>query len=588
MILGRTDSYSLLKRIDATLSGVVEEPPPVNSVEPSLDNLAPIEGDTLTINNGTWDNHPTSFTYQWLYSDGIAAFAPIPGATAQTYVVSGYPVDTIITATVRAHNAAGHSGKIGMIDPAVVTEESDLVYTLIQQANVFGTDGDDTVTVALPQAVGSGNHILFIGCQFQTTPATIIGLSAGGVPIPITTTQGLSSDANGQACAYVIGNTPAATPLTVTFDRACNANVAVYEIGYTGVGHPELDLATHRVIPSAGTSVNGPDCEISVGNAVIFQIGAAKFPAVITGVNAPYAANLANPSGQAWTVALNQTAYTIPAWTQNTVSNCHFTTVVFGKNAEPFANRLYCDFSAGTDGLAATEALLRASTHGWCGGVWVFGNGGGSGAPMKFKAGGFGLLNDTPRLPDGKIFPAGSGAGFCLEFLTAEQISYFVFEAMSGAGAGGGVKSPNVSCGCWIWSDVPDGDGTNVDIFAGQGGAGLNFVNAKAHLNGLGQRAVSMEVGAGGGNGTAGFIRTPPNNWQFQTWLYRKVGDHEIKIYDSTGTLIDTLAQFSNGLATWNQLGIGNSSNSSVPTSGFRYRFSNLVIDLDGTWPLLP
>lgn len=76
-------------------------PVPVNTVAPVIsgDNVV---GATLTSTTGTWDNTPTSYTYQWR-----RAGVDIGGATASTYVVVPADENKPITCFVIASNASG-------------------------------------------------------------------------------------------------------------------------------------------------------------------------------------------------------------------------------------------------------------------------------------------------------------------------------------------------------------------------------------------------------------------------------------------------------------------------------------------------
>src|SRR5437764_6915523 len=93
-----TDSYSYSVRL---LVGTVA--PPVNTAPPAISGT-PAVAQTLTCSNGSWDNNPTSFAYQW-NQDG----APIPGATSQTYVVQPGDQGHTLTCTVTAHNDGGET-----------------------------------------------------------------------------------------------------------------------------------------------------------------------------------------------------------------------------------------------------------------------------------------------------------------------------------------------------------------------------------------------------------------------------------------------------------------------------------------------
>lgn len=62
--------------------------------------------DTITMDDGTWDNVPTSFTYIWRRSD-IAQ--TIVGATSNTYRITYDDVGHALTGRIVAHNAFGDS-----------------------------------------------------------------------------------------------------------------------------------------------------------------------------------------------------------------------------------------------------------------------------------------------------------------------------------------------------------------------------------------------------------------------------------------------------------------------------------------------
>ncbi len=74
---------------------------PSNTGVPAITGTAQ-EGQTLTASTGTWDNAPTSYTYQWKRNG-----ANISGATASTYPLVAADVGTVITVTVTATNTAG-------------------------------------------------------------------------------------------------------------------------------------------------------------------------------------------------------------------------------------------------------------------------------------------------------------------------------------------------------------------------------------------------------------------------------------------------------------------------------------------------
>ena len=86
---------------------------PVNTVAPALSYGNRVEGQLVTTDNGTWDNSPTSFTYQW-YRDAT----PISGETLNEYALDAADADTYVSCQVTAINAGGSS----------TPEPSDAIY----------------------------------------------------------------------------------------------------------------------------------------------------------------------------------------------------------------------------------------------------------------------------------------------------------------------------------------------------------------------------------------------------------------------------------------------------------------------------
>jgi hypothetical protein len=96
---------------------------PQNTAAPTISGQAR-EGSTLTANNGTWSNAPTSFAYQWqrCASDGTGC-ANISGATAKTYMLVAADVDHRVRVVVTATNADG-SASANSAPSAIVSATS--------------------------------------------------------------------------------------------------------------------------------------------------------------------------------------------------------------------------------------------------------------------------------------------------------------------------------------------------------------------------------------------------------------------------------------------------------------------------------
>jgi hypothetical protein len=92
---------------------------PVLQVAPTISGTT-TSGQTLTAGNGTWQNSPTSYTYQWLRCDAVGANpVAIGGATGSTYVLQdidvGYTIAVVVTAVNGAGSAPASSGAVGPI-----------------------------------------------------------------------------------------------------------------------------------------------------------------------------------------------------------------------------------------------------------------------------------------------------------------------------------------------------------------------------------------------------------------------------------------------------------------------------------------
>jgi hypothetical protein len=94
--LGPTQMGSILTSL------VGQTLPPANTVAPVASGTL-VHPSTLTVTNGTWDNNPSTYTYQWL-----RAGAPIFNATATTYVTAAADVSFLISCRVTAYNGNGN------------------------------------------------------------------------------------------------------------------------------------------------------------------------------------------------------------------------------------------------------------------------------------------------------------------------------------------------------------------------------------------------------------------------------------------------------------------------------------------------
>jgi hypothetical protein len=93
--------------------------PPANTDLPAISGTT-TQGETLNASNGSWDNSPTDFAYQWQRCDVGDSCSDISLATSASYILVPADVDSTILVVVTASNAYGSSS------PAI-SEETDTV-----------------------------------------------------------------------------------------------------------------------------------------------------------------------------------------------------------------------------------------------------------------------------------------------------------------------------------------------------------------------------------------------------------------------------------------------------------------------------
>jgi hypothetical protein len=104
---------SLLLALGAVVTGVLavaaSAAPPANTTAPTISGT-PKVGSTLTANDGSWTNSPTSYTYQWqrCASDGRAC-GDIVAGTSRTYSPTNGDVGHALRVVVTAVNAEGRA-----------------------------------------------------------------------------------------------------------------------------------------------------------------------------------------------------------------------------------------------------------------------------------------------------------------------------------------------------------------------------------------------------------------------------------------------------------------------------------------------
>jgi hypothetical protein len=142
---------------------------PTNSQPPTISGTAQV-GSTLTAQNGTWTNAPTSYTYQWRRCDeNGGSCSSISGATDKTYTLKQVDQGNTLRVVVAAHNADG-AGSSTSVPTAVIAAAA----AATPQPSATGcpktTQGQTSVSV---NDVASPSRLQID--TFGATPAVIAG-----------------------------------------------------------------------------------------------------------------------------------------------------------------------------------------------------------------------------------------------------------------------------------------------------------------------------------------------------------------------------------------------------------------------------
>jgi hypothetical protein len=104
-----------------TGAAVAQSGAPVNTSAPVVSGQ-PYVGKTLTTTTGTWQNNPTSYTYQWVRCDAMGNNCiQISGATSKTYTPTSADVNHRLEAWVTATNSSGTTGPVNSKPTDVIT-----------------------------------------------------------------------------------------------------------------------------------------------------------------------------------------------------------------------------------------------------------------------------------------------------------------------------------------------------------------------------------------------------------------------------------------------------------------------------------
>ena len=145
---------------------------PANTVPPTITGT-PTVGQTLTAQDGTWTNSPTSYTYQWMRCNGGGnKCANIAGATQKTYTLVAADAGHTIKVQVTATNASGSASATSAPTAAVATGTSSAAPKNTSPPTISGTAKVGQTLTADPGS-WSGNPTTY-AYQWQRCDADVV------------------------------------------------------------------------------------------------------------------------------------------------------------------------------------------------------------------------------------------------------------------------------------------------------------------------------------------------------------------------------------------------------------------------------
>lgn len=161
---------------------------PANTVAPAVTGTATV-GSTLTTDNGTWSNTPTSYSYQWQRDNtGGGTYSNITSATSSSYTLvdadDGCNIRCVVTATNASGSASANSNALGAVVEPVATNSAAPVASGTAQVNA-------TVSATTGTWTHMGGSVATYAYQWQDSAngttgwANIVGATSSNYTIAV-------------------------------------------------------------------------------------------------------------------------------------------------------------------------------------------------------------------------------------------------------------------------------------------------------------------------------------------------------------------------------------------------------------------
>jgi len=249
---------------------VTASPPaaPTSSTAPAVTGQ-PVQGQTLTTNNGSWTGNPTSYTYHWQdCNTSGASCANISGATSTTYTLQASDVGDTIRSVVTATNAGG-STPSSSGPTATVTAPAPAAPTNSTAPTVTGqTVQGQTLTTTNGGWTGSPTSYTYKWQDCNSSGASCANIS--GATFTTYTLQ--ASDVGSTIRSVVTGtNAGGSTPASSAPTGAVTSGAGTANAGQVGAPTPSGVTCTQSL--SAGADVGSALSSASPGAVVCLNSG---------------------------------------------------------------------------------------------------------------------------------------------------------------------------------------------------------------------------------------------------------------------------------------------------------------------------
>ena len=237
----------------------------VNTAAPTLSAVNLFTGAVVTCSQGSWNYHPTSYSYQWRRDGGAIA-----GATGSTYTVVSDDVGHTISCAVAATNPGGTSA-------AVASAESWEV-TSVVTSSIRGALADSSLIAHWSLDEASGTRYDLTGNGIHLTPAgtggTITNASGKfGMAANIPAKSYLSATDIRFATAKTICGWFKLSAANNSYQRLLVTDIQVYA-GSSGIAWDRTHFTT-KIVPTPGQWYF--ICLVSTGTAFKLWVNTQSF-----------------------------------------------------------------------------------------------------------------------------------------------------------------------------------------------------------------------------------------------------------------------------------------------------------------------